>query len=445
MAPTPQPPSPPTSSNVASGLVESPAVSNITEWYLTREFRGTLNRITPRALLMIGIEHQPPPHPLPEKTSDEQTEFSRSYSLRDLTIRSLDIPLDRTPLSRFVTSLSVAKDSKEEDLIGNICSLRIKQCAACGCHKFSAEYSSPSRITRGLNEFPYSSPWSGQTILCSQSICSNCLSNAITNSIKHELFHDMDKSTWFRCPVNGCDEFLPIAHVRDMAEVLGRLGSRPKDVMAQVAMWQRATNIRQILTNIQPRLSAPALSMSAALHARLLARNVMRPFFDPSFCFPSKCTTPDEAAKVADFIPDLIEMPRIDDNGEANSLVIPFFTKLLKRKPATEARVCEGCLESWCDIDYGSLDDWIEACRPFPGSWMWTVLPFSDVLAAKCDHNINYCTNCLPEHIKANMDMYGCYAADNIRCPSEHCERKLSYKEIQCYVDKGTKKRWPPI
>lgn len=392
-------------------------------------------RTTPRTILIAQIQRRSFPASLPENHISEQREFSQSYSLRDLTVKSLDITLDADAVILFAKSLCA---SKEKDPNGGLCFVcGTKQCAVCRVVKLSVDPRLPSPILQKLNEFPSETPWIRPAALCSQSICSNCLLNAITASIKTGLFHDLDRSMWFRCPINGCDEFMPITHSSGVWNVLRRLGFEPKDVETKVEMYQRAAAVRNALRNAQPRPSVPALEVSAALHAHLASRNVIKSFFDP--CFPSRSTTPEEEGRLVEFTADPVKMLPVDIG--TNRLLVPLLPKFFKRKPVAAARRCKGCFESWCEIDYGSLDKWIETCKPFPGSWMWRILAFSEMLAVNCGHESEYCTGCLADYIKADMDGNGYYTVDNIRCPSDGCGRTLTYEEIQCYVDPETKER----
>jgi hypothetical protein len=91
-----------------------------------------------------------------------------------------------------------------------------------------------------------------------------------------------------------------------------------------------------------------------------------------------------------------------------------------------------------CEIEYGSVDDWIETCKGFGGNWMWRLLVFPEKMAAACGHEIDHCSSCLAGHMKALVGGMGRDVADNMTCPSEGCNRKLTYEEVVLYADQDT-------
>lgn len=323
-----------------------------------------------------------------------------------------------------------------------------KSCAACKTSKFwagpSSHVSTDYPILQRINEFPPTDLWPGQAVLCSQWICSKCISLAISRTAEEGLFRDLDQPMARpKCPVRGCDEFLPVSHVAGMANVLRRLGSQPGlgDLESQIAKWDRTTSFRRAITSCQPRPSVPALEMAALLYEHLVRWGFMKSVFDP--CFPDRSTTPDEEGRLADFTPGPIKMLSVEDKGGATSLLVPFFMKFFKRQSVAEARQCRGCLEWLCEIDYyGANHVWIQLCSPFPGSWKWNILAFPDMLAYNCHHEMDICTKCLVESIKTTMNEKGVHAVGKIPCPTEGCGRKLLNDEIQCYADKETKEKY---
>ena len=64
------------------------------------------------------------------------------------------------------------------------------------------------------------------------------------------------------------------------------------------------------------------------------------------------------------------------------------------------------------------------------------------MLAAACSHDIDHCSDCLANHIRAKLEELGRNVADNLPCPTENCNRKLSYDEIKLYADKEICERW---
>ncbi|KAK3313138.1 hypothetical protein B0H66DRAFT_387035 [Apodospora peruviana] len=371
-------------------------------------------------------------------SSPEEARFRQSYAAQDLTVKSLDVPLIDDALSRFIADLTNQSGTLDADLRPS----HIRICAVCKAPKFGT-HSDPANnqphqqavgAASKLNEFP----WSGRGVRpltrCSNAICSACFLSSITSSLKDNWFSNLGRAMWFRCPVDECDEFLDIPHLAELGNVLRRLGCQ--DVPAQIARYQRATVLRSALEAFGQRPTPRALEKAAALHARLISRGMMKSFFDPSF----QSSLPDEEGRIPPFSAGPVRMFDID-HGE-DTLSMPIFMKFLVRKTAATGRWCSGCCEVRCEIDFPSLDAWIETCQGFTGDWMWRILVFPEKMTASCGHEMDHCNSCQAEHMKAKLEELGRDVADNMPCPSEECQRKLSYDEVKLYAGKETAERY---
>ena len=211
-----------------------------------------------------------------------------------------------------------------------------------------------------------------------------------------------------------------------------------------MARHQRVAAFRSALKALENQPTPASLEMAANLHARLISQNVMKSFFDP--CLQS--SQPDENGRLPPLTAGPVRMFWVDnpsgttDNDRVQS--IPIFMKLLRRNTSTNGRWCNGCCEPRFEIDYGSTDNWAEVCRQFGGDWMWRILVFPEMLAAACSHDLDHCSDCLANHIKAKLEELGRDVADNLPCPTEDCNRKLTFDEIKLYADKDVFEKWVP-
>jgi hypothetical protein len=209
---------------------------------------------------------------------------------------------------------------------------------------------------------------------------------------------------------------------------------------------ERVAVFRNALKALENRPTPASLEIAANLHARLISQDVMKSFFDPSL----QSSHPDENGRLPPLDAGSIRMFWVDnpsgtgtaDNDGVHS--IPIFMRLLRRNTSTTGRWCNGCCEHWFEIDCGSAPEWAEVCRQFGGDWMWRILVFPQMLAAACGHDLDHCSDCLANHMKAKLEEMGRNAADNLPCPTEDCNRTLSYGEIKLYADKEAFEKWVP-
>ncbi|KAK4158409.1 hypothetical protein C8A00DRAFT_28689 [Chaetomidium leptoderma] len=390
---------------------------------VTARFSSLHSSITPRIIILAQLASKRFSKTDGNKAKEAE-EFRRSCALEDLTADLLDMPLTDHQLTQFIAANP-----------GNYSSLDIRLCACCAKPKF-ANLPTPLSAGISLDEFYRTGSGIRPLANCSHVVCSACLLESIETSLASGWFSHLGRSMWFRCPAAACAEFLNISHVGELGSVLQRLGSH--DVKGLIERHQRVVVFRSALEALEDQLTPASLEIAANLHTRLIAQTIMKPFFDP--CLQS--SQPDEDGRLPPFTAGPIRMFRVnnssgttDDDGVHS---IPVFMKLLMRNTSTNGRWCNGCCEPRFEIDYGSADNWAKACEQFSGDWMWRILVFPEMLAAACDHDLDHCSNCLADHIKAKLEELGRNVADNLPCPTEGCNRTLSYDHIKLYADQET-------
>lgn len=131
--------------------------------------------------------------------------------------------------------------------------------------------------------------------------------------------------------------------------------------------------------------------------------------------------------------PQPVRMISVDHEG---GIEIPLFTSLFRRNDT--ARECVICTDELFEVDIGSVQQWTESCRDFGGEWMWQVLEFPVKLGLACSHEIDFCSGCLEQHLKSQLEQYGKSRCDQLACPSYGCGRRLTYDEIRLYASPET-------
>jgi hypothetical protein len=399
--------------------------------WVTARFSFLHSSITPRIIMLAHLASKEVSMTGGGGKAEEAETFRQSWALGDLTADLLDMPLTDHQLTRFIE----VNFSNYTDLP----CIDIQVCICCGKPKFANVLNS---LTVGITFDEYYRTGQGVRPLtrCSHVVCSACLLESIEASLTSGWFNHLGGPMWFKCPARACAEFLEISHVAELGNVLHRLGSC--DVKGLIARHQRVTVFRNALKALGNRPTPASLEIAANLHSHLIAQNIMRSFFDP--CLQS--SHPDEDGRLPPLTAGPIRMFGVDnpsgttDNDGAHS--VPIFMKLLRRNTPTNSRWCNGCSEPRFEIDYGSADKWGEVRRRFGGEWAWRVLVFPEMLAAACSHDIDHCSDCLANHIRAKLEELGRNVADNLPCPTENCSRKLSYDEIKLYADKEVFERY---
>jgi hypothetical protein len=192
---------------------------------ITARFSFLHSSITPRIIMLAQLPRKKVSIPDGDK-AEEAEPFRQSCTLGDLTADLLDMPLADHQLTRFM-----------EVNFGNnadLPCLNIQVCACCEEPKFT---NGPNSLATGisLDEFYRTGQGIRPLTPCSHAVCSACLLESIEISLASGWFSHLDRSMWFRCPTKACAEFLDIAHVAELGNVLLRLGSR--DVKGLIARY----------------------------------------------------------------------------------------------------------------------------------------------------------------------------------------------------------------
>jgi hypothetical protein len=189
-------------------------------------------------------------------------------------------------------------------------------------------------------------------------------------------------------------------------------------------------HLRSALKGLQPRPDSVALERAASLHRQMVELGHMYSFFDPMFT----PTVPDDNGRLPPFDSGKIRMLNIDHDG--GSLKIPLFTRFLRRRGSP--RDCSICADSFYDVEYESVQQWLDSCQGFHGEWMWQIILFPEKLKMTCNHEIDFCTNCVQTHLETSLEMLGRSRCDQLACPSADCGRHLTYDEIRLYAKPDT-------
>ena len=192
---------------------------------VTARFSFLHSSITPRIIMLAQLASKKVSITDGSKAEEAET-FRQSCALGDLTADLLDMPLTDHQLTRFIeVNFSNYTDPP---------CLDIQVCACCGKPKFA---NVPNPLTAGisLDEFYRTGQGIRPLTRCSHVVCSACLLESIETSLASGWFSHLGGSMWFRCPARACAEFLDIAHVAALGNVLHRLGSR--DVKGLIARY----------------------------------------------------------------------------------------------------------------------------------------------------------------------------------------------------------------
>ncbi|KAF5643017.1 e3 ubiquitin ligase ARI7 [Fusarium tjaetaba] len=187
--------------------------------------------------------------------------------------------------------------------------------------------------------------------------------------------------------------------------------------------------LMQTLYFIEPRLTSEARHVAARLHFKMMRNGLMHSPFDQRYRRPPRRVG---LPLKADF--SHVELYNIEEGRE--TLQVPIFTQLLRTEKTPID--CVICAESIYNVSYDAVDEWIEVCTEFDGDWVWKISRFPKILRARCKHSIDFCTPCLQKHIGSHLEQLDKSACDNIRCPSQTCQRLLTYEEVQLYAQKET-------
>ncbi|KAK1767421.1 hypothetical protein QBC33DRAFT_586704 [Phialemonium atrogriseum] len=375
--------------------------------------RGLGNELTPRIILVHKIFSQS----FQAATVGDRANaasFLQSCSPAMLTNQLLDIRFDTQQARRFAES--VAADG-----------LTVLPCDLCQLPRFAPKPGAQPRLR--VNEFARPSQ---RTSCCSKSICTKCYLDALTKSLVTDWWTHLGMENWMVCPTPSCNQPLPASHRGGLENLLRQLGDR--DTENNMAMYDRILAFRAALSQLNPRPSDEALGIASALHTQLASLGPMHSLFEPAF----RDTEPDETGRVPAFRPGKIWMISVDHGG--GSIRVPLFVRFFRRQRT--GKECTVCTDEIFDVEFGSVEEWLDLCAGFHGQWMWHILRFPAKLGLECSHEIDFCTGCLEKHIDSQLEQFGRSRCDQLACLSDRCGRRLSYDEVRLYAKPSTFKKY---
>jgi hypothetical protein len=180
------------------------------------------------------------------------------------------------------------------------------------------------------------------------------------------------------------------------------------------------------LVRIEPQPSPEAISASIGLHQQLNAFGLFTDNFNVLFADEYNTAEPFEAGEV------------LIGNLDRDNLKIPIFTKFFRR--SVIHKDCIICVESLSEIDVEGEEQWRYVCEGYHGSWMSQVFlfPTRDILC--CNHDMDFCKECLARHLESQLNQHGQNARGRLTCPT--CNRVLSENEIRCFSSAETAEKY---
>ncbi|KAM0438525.1 hypothetical protein ACHAPT_001274 [Fusarium lateritium] len=381
-------------------MVELEEQRQMHEIQMEEASRVPWNCPTPRMILVNNMFSQGFQNTQGSGNAPNANAFRQSCSPAMLTNNLLDIKLDSQQARRLAENVSTAD-------------LKILPCDLCQLPKFANKSNNP-RLR--VNEFASASQ---PTACCSKFICSECYLNSITESLTNDWWNNLAPS---------CDHGLRFTHRGALANLLRQLGDKDSD--NKMAMYDRILIFRAALAKLNPQPSDEALRIAARMHSQLAIFGRMYSLFDPAF----NNTEPDEAGRIPPFNPGSVKMIRVDHEG--GSIPVPLFIRFIRRQ--RRPKECAVCTDEFFDVDFASVEEWLDLCAGFHGEWMWKILLFPVKLGMGCNHEIDFCTGCLEQHLKTQLEQYGRNRCDQLACPSDGCARRLDYDEIRLYAEPET-------
>ncbi|KIL89546.1 hypothetical protein FAVG1_07126 [Fusarium avenaceum] len=365
---------------------------------------------TPRMILINDLLSQVFPEASTTAQTAQATQFLQSCSMSTLTETLLDLHLNSQQARKF------AENASNNPLALFVCDI-------CQFPRFSLKGDTQTRVR--VNEFLRSAQ---PTSCCSKSICKACYLKSLTNAMESGWWHNLGSRSWLRCPMPSCQHALSLTHRGVLENLLRQLGDI--DIENKMAMYERILSFRSSLRRLEPRPSDEALQIAADLHTQLATVGRMYSLFDPVH----DNREPDDAGRIPPFKPGRVRMIKVDHG--ASSITAPLFMRFIKRQRT--AKECSVCTEELFDVCYNSVEEWLDLCAGFHGEWMWKILLFPVKLGSECGHEIDFCTVCLKQHLKTQLQQYGRNRCDQLACPSDGCARRLTYEEIRLYAEDET-------
>ncbi|KAF4633144.1 hypothetical protein G7Y89_g4978 [Cudoniella acicularis] len=352
---------------------------------------------TLRSLLTLRVVEQRTT--LPSDDDEIETDHRLTKSLEWIPVGLQQIELDKictsVEIQDFATKL---RKGQAYNLFYKRVSLHT--CAVCSKAKFNIKLSAHPRhkSLEWLNEYLGKSRY---FTCCQNKVCKECFKKHLLDTLASGWWLVLDTLQWFPCPRKACKKALGISYVK-------------------------AEAFRRALQSLDLKPSDNALQEAAELTQHLVRTNVMYSPFDPRF----DIALVDETGCIPEFTPGTIYNAILDDSLTP----IPLFMKFFRREK--KPRECMACSKAMFEIDYGSVDEWLNICEGFRGSWMWNILVFPTSAIQSCDHEFEICRACTSEHIRNTLVSGGPSACANLTCPQ--CSRKLAHHEVHELADAET-------
>jgi len=349
---------------------------------------------------------------------------------------ALDKPLSGAELQRFLEHLESAWDPK-------LCQeISIKHCQLCEAPMFLPR--NDESAAHCTFKDCYIGP--GKLVCCSTRVCAQCEYASFDEQLNNGWWQDPETTPLFKCPVKGCTAPPVLDDDANAATAVQLFDGSNFDSKMQMypsvysptpsvalltrCRYKRVKAVRSALLSLEPRPSQTARELARNIHDTLVAQKKMRSIARPNF----QDSGSDGAVDGAPLEPGAIQLFRVDSVD--GPLDVPFLMASFIK--SSVSRECEICCETISEIDIGSTQEWTMACRDIEGEWMWKVLRFPSKLELACSHPVNFCRDCLAKHLKTTLDVLGRNRCDELSCPDEGCDRKLTDDEIRLYADAET-------
>ncbi|PHH49372.1 E3 ubiquitin-protein ligase arih1 [Ceratocystis fimbriata CBS 114723] len=315
--------------------------------------------------------------------------------------------------------------------------LEISPCAACHTDcLIKNENTNRATAWDAFDEFP-----SETTRCCDSLVCMRCVRRSIKQSFHrhYKMYHWTAleaPGVVFKCPLRchvSRDEQRRPYGSRELKQMLDDGSDGMKSYTDR---FDRANRLRQTLSSVTPRLGSAELEEIKGVYQELVDLNLAH---DPG-CRRLTDTTLDQHS-VLGHVEALepIKIYRFLRNGRR--VRIPIFLRYLNR---IETRSCWICMDEIRDMSTGdSWEAWKDIWTALGNdSVAFKVLSFPLRLQKRCGHDIDFCKDCLGQHIQIEIRDKATEALGNIKCPSQGCKRTLRLAEIELYAPPDVKARY---
>ncbi|KAH7136859.1 hypothetical protein B0J13DRAFT_609705 [Dactylonectria estremocensis] len=370
--------------------------------------------LTPRQMLMQRVISRYQPG---ISYGEDSSRFSKDLGLPVLALNLMTYGMDAKMTSEMSVSFSRSLDdcTPGNSLMEDIW---VQTCHSCHKAKF---FSIKTFASPALREFPDNA---SPTSCCSKPLCSECLIKSLTSAFGEEWCNVAQSELRYKCPQPSCDASIKVENRRHLGILLNGIKYGMK--ISIMKRYDNITSLRNAVQKLVPQPGPTAFSAAAALHEQLVNRGKMSPFMFQEKAVPGRLVQ-----VFRNDNHDLVQLCDVDHRGDT-TLSVPLFTDRIKR--SNKAKECSVCTESISDLQFNSLDEWMEDWKGFHGRGMWTILKFPEKLGNRCTHDIDVCTSCFQTYLQAQLQQRGRECCDNLTCPSFECGRTLEFDEIRLYA-----------